>query len=71
MRFCIANYDIYRTDCEDGHKGGTTVAVKKGIPHTCVDLPPLLSVEIRGASMPIGNIVVFLADGVTQTSHSY
>jgi exonuclease III len=30
MRFYIPNYHIYRTDCQDGHKGGTAVAVKKG-----------------------------------------
>jgi hypothetical protein len=28
MGFYIPNYDIYRTDSEDGHKGGTAVAVK-------------------------------------------
>jgi hypothetical protein len=33
MGFCIPNYDIYRTDPQDGHKSGTAVAVKKGIPH--------------------------------------
>jgi hypothetical protein len=39
MKFYIPNYDIYRTDCEDGHKGRTAVAVKMGFPHTHVDLP--------------------------------
>jgi hypothetical protein len=34
MRFCIPNYGIYRTDGEDGHKGGTAVAVRKNILHT-------------------------------------
>jgi hypothetical protein len=29
MRFYIPKYDIYRTNGEDGHKGGTAVAVKK------------------------------------------
>jgi hypothetical protein len=48
MRFYIPNYDIYQTDREDEHKGGTAVAVKKGIPHTSIDLPPFLSVNQQG-----------------------
>jgi hypothetical protein len=44
MRFYTSNYGFHRTGREDGHKGGTAVAVTKGIPHVCVDLPPLLSV---------------------------
>jgi hypothetical protein len=36
MWFYIPNYGIYQTDPEDGHKGGTPVAVKKGIPYTCM-----------------------------------
>jgi hypothetical protein len=62
MRFYIPNYDFYWTDREDGHKGGNAVAVKKkGIPHTCVDLPPVLSVEATGVYIPIGNTEMFLA----------
>jgi hypothetical protein len=61
MKFCVPNCDIYRTDCEDRHKGGTVVAVKKGIPHTCVNLPPLLPVEATGVYIPIGNPEMFLA----------
>jgi hypothetical protein len=53
MRFYIPNYDIYQTDSEDGHKGGTAIPVKKAIPHTCVNLPPLLSVEATGVCIPI------------------
>jgi hypothetical protein len=53
--------DIYRTDREDGHKGGTDVAVMKGIPHTCIDLPPVLSGETIGVCIPIGNTEMFLA----------
>jgi hypothetical protein len=37
MRFCIPNYDICQTDRQDGHKAEIAIAVKKGIPHTCVD----------------------------------
>jgi hypothetical protein len=42
VRFYIPNYDIYRTDRGGGHKGGTAVAVKNGIPHSCVNSPPFL-----------------------------
>jgi hypothetical protein len=39
---------MYQTDRQDGHKGGSAVAVKKGILHTRRDLPPLLLVEAMG-----------------------
>jgi hypothetical protein len=39
-RFYIPNYQVYRTDCFLGIKGGTAIAVKKGIPHSHVDVPP-------------------------------
>jgi hypothetical protein len=42
IRFYIPNYHIYRNNRLDGYKSGTAVAVKKGIPHTYVDLPLLL-----------------------------
>jgi hypothetical protein len=77
-RLYISNYDAYWPDCEDGHKGRTAVAVKKGIFHTCIDLLPLLSIEATGVYIPIGNTEVFLAAiinlckdcGVTPTSQS-
>jgi hypothetical protein len=53
-------YDIYRTDREDVHKGGTAIAVKEGIPHTCADLLLFLSVEEAGVCIPIGNTRMFL-----------
>jgi hypothetical protein len=53
-RFSIRNYHIYRNDCHQGVKGGTAVAVKKGVPHSYVDLPPLISIEATGVSIPIG-----------------
>jgi hypothetical protein len=53
MRFYIPTYHIYRNDLLDWNKGGTAVAVRKGIPHTYVDLPPLLSLEVTGLSIPI------------------
>jgi hypothetical protein len=55
MRFCNPNYDIYRTDREDGHKGGNTLAVKQVNPHTRVDIPPLISVEATRVCIPTGN----------------
>jgi hypothetical protein len=61
MRFYIQNYDIYRTDHEDRHKGRTAVAVKRGIPHTCIDLFLLVSVEATGVWILIGNTELFLA----------
>jgi hypothetical protein len=39
MRYYIPNYHIYRNDRQDGYKGGTAVAVKKGIPHTYLCWP--------------------------------
>jgi hypothetical protein len=52
-RFFIPNYHFCRTDSYPGRKGGT-VAVRKGIPHNYVGLPPLVSVEVTGVCMPIG-----------------
>lgn len=49
-RPCHINYDFYGTDYKDGHIGGTAIAVKKDIPHTCIDLLPLLSVTTTGAA---------------------
>jgi hypothetical protein len=61
LRFYIPNNYIYRNDRLDGNKGGTGVAVEKVIPHTYVDLPPLLSLEATGASIPIGHTEMLLA----------
>jgi exonuclease III len=60
-RFHIQNYHIYRNDRHPGIKGGTAVAVRKGIPHNPVDLPPLISVEATGVCIPIGNEEILLA----------
>jgi hypothetical protein len=59
MGFYIPNYDSYRTDRDDGHKGRAALTVKQTIPHTCVDLPPLLSVEGIGICITIGNAEMF------------
>jgi hypothetical protein len=53
-RFHIQNYHIYRIDRHPGRKGGTAVAVRKGIPHNHVDLLPLISVEATEVCIPIG-----------------
>jgi exonuclease III len=60
-RFFISNYHFYRTDRHPGRKGGTAVAVRRGIPHNCVDLPNLVSVEATGICIPIGNSEILLA----------
>jgi exonuclease III len=39
-RFFITNYHVYRMDQYPSRKGGTAVAVRKGIPHNHVELPP-------------------------------
>jgi hypothetical protein len=42
-------------------KGGTTIAVKKGIPHRCIFLPPLLSIEATRVRVPTGSTELLLA----------
>jgi hypothetical protein len=42
-------------------KGGTAVAVRKGIPHSHIDLPPLISVEATGVCVHIGNKEILLS----------
>jgi hypothetical protein len=37
------------------------IAVRKGIPHRQVNLPPLVSIEVTGIRMPISNCEVLLA----------
>jgi hypothetical protein len=59
-RFFIPNYHFYRIDRFPGRKGGTAVAVRKGIPHTHVGLPPINSIETTGVCIPIGNSEVLL-----------
>jgi hypothetical protein len=62
MGLYIPNYHISRNDRLNRNKGATAVAVKKkGIPHTYVDLPPLVSLEATGFSIPIGHTEMLLA----------
>jgi hypothetical protein len=63
-RSSIRNYQIYRTDRHLGLKGGTAVTVRKGVPHTHVDLPPpppTVSIKTTGICTPIGNKEILLA----------
>jgi hypothetical protein len=60
-RFFIPNYHFYRINNYQGRKGGTAVAVRKGIPHKHVDLYPLVSVEATGVYIPIDNSERLLA----------
>jgi hypothetical protein len=61
-RCSIPNYNFYRTNLFPGREGGTAVAVRKGITHYHVDLPPLVSVEATGICIPIGNSELVLVD---------
>jgi hypothetical protein len=49
-RFFIPNYYFYRTNRYPDRKGGTVVAVRKGILFNHVDLQPLVSVEATGSA---------------------
>jgi hypothetical protein len=60
-RFFIPNFHFYRTDRHRDRRTGTAVAVRKGIPHKHVDIPPLTSVEAIGVCILIGNSEVLLA----------
>jgi hypothetical protein len=52
--FSVRNDHIYRNDRHPGGKGGTAVAVRKGVPHSYVDLPPLISIEATGVCISVG-----------------
>lgn len=58
--FKIQNYIIYRNDREPGKGGGTAIAIKHGIPHKRIHLPPLLSLEATGVIVPINNVETLL-----------
>jgi hypothetical protein len=60
-RFSIRNYHIYQNDRHPGAKGGTAFAVRKGIPHSYVDLPPLISIKATGFCIPVGKTEIILA----------
>jgi hypothetical protein len=60
-RFFISNYHFHRTDRHPGRKGGTAIAVRRGVPHSYVDVPHLVSIEATGVGIPIGNSEILLA----------
>jgi len=60
-RFSIRNYHFYWNDRHPGIKGGTAITLKKGVPHSYVDPPPLISVEATGVCIPIVNKEILLA----------
>jgi hypothetical protein len=60
-RFFISNYHFYQTDRHPGRKGGTALVVRRGVPHSYVDLPHLVSVEATGVRIPIVNSEILLA----------
>jgi hypothetical protein len=70
-RFFIPNYHFYLTGRFSGTKGGNAIAVRKGIPHNHVDLPPLVSIEVTGACVPIGNSEVLLAAAYKSPGHAW
>jgi hypothetical protein len=53
--FLNPNYHFYHTDRFPGTKGGTAVTVRKGIPHSHVDLLSVVSIETTGVCIEIGN----------------
>jgi hypothetical protein len=59
--FYIPNYQVYQADRFPGIKGGTAVAVKIGVRHSHVDLPPIDSIKATGVCIPIGNSELLLA----------
>jgi exonuclease III len=59
-RFTIKNYHFYRNYHHPGLKGGTAIAVKRGVPHRYVDLLPLLLIEATGVCMRIDNTEILL-----------
>jgi hypothetical protein len=60
-RFFIPNYHFHQTDGYPGRKGGTALAVRKGIPHNQLFLPHLVSVEATGVCIPLGKSDVLFA----------
>jgi hypothetical protein len=69
-RFFIPNYHYYRTNCFQGRKVKTAVAVRKGIPHNHVDLLLLVSIEATGVCKPTGNSEVLLAAVYKSPGHA-
>jgi hypothetical protein len=70
-QFFIPIYLFYRNDRFPGKKGGTAAAVRIGIPHNHVHLPPFASIEATGVCIPIGNNDVPLAAVCKSPGHAW
>jgi hypothetical protein len=51
--------------------GRTVTAVRKGIPHNHVDLPPLVSAEVTGVCIPVVICEVLLAAVYKSPGHGW
>jgi exonuclease III len=69
--FFIPKYHVYRIDLFLGRKGRTAVAVRKGIPHSNVDLPSLVSIEATGVCISIDNSEILLAGVYKSAGHAW
>jgi hypothetical protein len=70
-RFFIPNYNFYRSDSFPRRKGGTAVAVRKGISHNHVALPPFVSIEARWVCILICNTKGLLAAVYKSPGYTY
>jgi hypothetical protein len=71
MRGSFANCQFYRTDHFPGRKRITAIAVRKDIPHTHINLPPLVSIEAAGVCILIGNSEMSLAAVYKAPGHAW
>jgi hypothetical protein len=69
-RFFITNYHFYRADRFPVRKSGNAVAVRKGIPHNHIHLPPFVLIEVACVCIPIGNSEVQLAAVYKSSGHA-
>jgi hypothetical protein len=67
----ISNYNFYRTDRYPGRKGGIAVAVRRGIPHSYIDLPRPVSVDATRVCIPIGNSEILLASAYKSSGRAW
>jgi hypothetical protein len=68
-RLFIQNCHFNRTGRFPRRNGGTAVAVRKCIPHNHVDIPPLVSIQATGVSIPIANSEMLLAGYLNLNIH--
>jgi exonuclease III len=70
-RFFIPNYHFIVLIISQEKKGGTAVAVRKGIAHNHIGLPPPVSIEATGVCIPIGKSEVKLAAIYKSPGHAW